>query len=452
MKIYNENMKKIYLAIDIGASSGRHIIGFYDNNEFITDEVYRFPNYFEYEDGHKVWNINRLFKEILNGIRIALKKYQSITSMSIDTWGVDYVLLDENKKLLNPAFSYRDERTKSIIKEVHNLISFDQLYKITGTQFQEFNTIYQLFHDKKTNKLEKAKYFLMLPEYFMYLLTGKITHEYTNASTTGLLDCKKKEYSEEIINKLGLKEELFTNIDISFPGEDLGYFKEDIQKEVGGNIRVKLCATHDTASAVEGVNFNFYTPYISSGTWSLLGVKLESPIVTNISMDTNYTNEAGPNYIRFQKNIMGLWIIQNLSKQLNKSFTELIEYSLKSSFTGIFDVNDNCFLSTADMRNEIYNYFVDHNLNKPSKDYDVVNSAFHSLAYSYKIAIDELEMITGRKYSEIYIIGGGAKNAYLNELTAKYTKKKIIALPIEATSIGNLNVQIREENYEKRGN
>lgn len=433
-------MKEIYLAIDLGASSGRHIAGYKnENDELILDEVYRFKNSYEIINNHKVWNIDYLFKQIKLGIKEALRKYHQITSLSIDTWGVDYVLLKNNKEIY-PVYCYRDERTKAVINQVHSLIPFKELYKITGTQFQEFNTIYQLYEDLINGRLNNADEFLMLPEYFIYKLTNIKVREYTNASTTGLFDINKKSFSKEIISRLGFNDKLFNKV--NYPGEDVGYLKEDIAKEVGGNILVKLCATHDTASAIEGISLNKYVPYISSGTWSLLGVKLDKPITSEKALKFNYSNELGPTYVRFQKNIMGLWIIQNLSKEYNIDFINLVNLARKSSYKEIFNVNDSVFLSSNNMDQEIKNYFIKHNKNVPCSKEDVINSALHSLAYSYKVAIMELEEITSNNYKEIYIIGGGAKNKYLNELTSFYTSKKIIALEIEASSIGNLLVQM----------
>lgn len=433
-------MKKIHLAIDLGASSGRHIVGYKnENNELILDEVYRFKNSYEIINNHKVWNIDYLFKQIKLGIKEALKKYHQIISLSIDTWGVDYVLLKNNKEIY-PVYCYRDERTKAVINQVHSVIPFKELYKITGTQFQEFNTIYQLYEDLISGRLNNADEFLMLPEYFIYKLTNIKVREYTNASTTGLFDINKKSFSKEIISRLGFNDKLFNKV--NYPGEDVGYLKEDIAKEVGGNILVKLCATHDTASAIEGISLNKYVPYISSGTWSLLGVKLDKPITSEKALKFNYSNELGPTYVRFQKNIMGLWIIQNLSKEYNIDFINLVNLARKSSYKEIFDVNDSVFLSSNNMDQEIKNYFIKHNKIVLCSKEDVINSALHSLAYSYKVAIMELEEITSNNYKEIYIIGGGAKNKYLNELTSFYTSKKIIALEIEASSIGNLLVQM----------
>lgn len=433
---------KYYLAIDIGASSGRHIIGYKENNELKTFEVFRFPNSVKKENGHLIWDIESLFNNVKEGIKIALDKYKDIESMSIDTWGVDYVLLGEDDKEILPCYAYRDERTKEIIDEVHNLISFEKLYEITGSQFQPFNTIYQLYKDKIDGRLNKAKTFLHIPEYLIYKLTGVKIHEYTNASTTGLLDGKTNFYSKEIIDKLELKESLFNSL--SKPKTLVGNFKKEIIDEVKGNIKVVLCPTHDTASAVEGIPMEDNSPYISSGTWSLLGIKLDNFINSKDALKANYSNEYGPNYIRFQKNIMGLWIIQNLSKQMNLDFIKMVELAKTSSFNEIYDVNDPCFLSSLDMISEIKNWFKVRNKNIPNSNEDLINTTYISLAYSYKIAIEELEHITNNTYKSLYIVGGGAKNKYLNELTEKYTNKKVIALPIEATAIGNLLSQMED--------
>lgn len=428
---------KYYLAIDIGASSGRHIIGYLNNNEIITDEVYRFSNENKIVDKHLTWDIDYLFHEVKNGIKIALKKYKEIESMSIDTWGVDYVLMHNDTEIL-PCYAYRDKRMDQVIDEVHNIIPFDKLYSITGCQYQPFNTIYQLYADNKAHRLDDATDFLMMPEYLMYKLTGIKKKEYTNAGTMGLLALNTHKVSKEIISKLGIKESLFK--ELSYPKDIVGYFTDEVIDEVGGNIKVVLCATHDTASAVCGISMNDNNPYISSGTWSLLGIKSVVPYNNEVAFNANYSNELGPNYFRVQKNIMGLWIIQCISKELNLDFVTMMTMAKSSSFNEIFNVNDKRFLSPTNMVEEIKKSLGVFTLS----DSDVISSAYHSLAYSYAVAIKELESITNSTYNKLYIVGGGAKNTYLNELTEKYTNKKVIALPIEATSIGNLLIQMEE--------
>ena len=434
---------KYYLAVDIGASSGRHIIGYKENNELKTVEIYRFPNGVKEENGHLIWDIKALYQNVLEGIRIALEKYGEIESMSIDTWGVDYVLLDKNDEEILPVYAYRDTRCKEVIPLVHNIIPFDELYEITGSQFQEFNTVYQLYKDKMDGRLKNAECFLHIPEYLMFKLTGVKIHEYTNASTTGMLDGRSNTYSDEIIHRLGLKESLFTKL--YKPGFILGGFTPSVKEIVAGSIKVKLCPTHDTASAVEGIPMKKNAPYISSGTWSLLGIKSRSVITSEEAKNANYSNEYGPDYIRFQKNIMGLWIIQGLSKQMGLAFKDMVNLAKESKYMEIFDVNDKVFLSSLDMKNEIIKWFKVRHMKLPKCDGDIINATYRSLAESYRIAINELEGIIGEKFDDLYIVGGGAKNNYLNELTEQATLHHVIALPIEATAIGNLLSQMKEK-------
>lgn len=439
---------KYYLSIDIGASSGRHIVGYFKDDKLITDEVYRFKNGVVEENNHLVWNLDKLFNEVKIGIKKALEIYNNIESMSIDTWGVDYCLI-KNGREVYPTYAYRDSRTKEIINDVHNMISFDEIYKITGSQFQEFNTIYQLYKDKIDNRLNDVDAYLMIPEYLIYKLTGIMIHEYTNASTTSLLDLNTNNYSFDIINKLGLPKHLFT--DLVKPHTFIGDFTSEVRKEVNGNIKVYTCATHDTASAVEAIkaecDYLDGDIYLSSGTWSLLGVCLDKGINTNEAIEANYSNEYGPNYIRFQKNIMGLWIIQGLQKEISIngkeiSFPEMVELAKKSTFEKIFDVNDQSFLSALHMKDAINNWFKNHQMSIPNSDADYIYTAYNSLAYSYFEAIKELEKITNKKYQRIIVVGGGAKNTFLNDLIKKHCKIEVIAYPIEATAMGNIYSQI----------
>lgn len=433
---------KYYLAIDIGASSGRHIIGHYENEQLILEEIYRFPNGVINQNNHLIWDIDNLFLNIKKGIKLCLEKYSQIESLAIDTWGCDYVLMNKDQ-VIYPCYAYRDNRTNSIIDEVHKKIPFDKLYNISGSQFQNFNTIYQLYEDKVSGRLKKADSFLMIPEYLTYKLTGIKMKEFTNAGTTGLYDINTLKVSQEIIDKLQFPE--FVKEKVYKPSTLVGDLKEDIIQEVGGNIKVKLCCSHDTASAIECLKMDDEI-YISSGTWSLLGIKIKTPITTLKAQQANYSNEFGPNYIRFQKNIMGLWIIQNLAKELSLSFTDMVSLASLSKYSELIDVNDECFKAPKDMKKEIISYLSNRKMILPKNNADLINLVYHSLAFSYQQAIEELEEITNKKFKKIYIVGGGAKNKYLNELTKFYTQKEVIALPIEATSIGNLMMQMEEKN------
>lgn len=330
-------MQRIFLAIDIGASSGRHIVGIEADGALQTDEVYRFPNGMQRENGHLIWDIEGIFQHVKAGLKAAFAKYPHIDSLSIDTWAVDYVLLKDGAALL-PCHAYRDERTQAVIDEVHQHMPFAELYRRTGIQFQPFNSIYQLYEDAKTGRLQQADDFLMVPEYLLYRLCGVKAREYTNATSTGLVSAATKEYDPEILRALSLPERLFPRL--TQPGTVLGQLTPDVAREVGGQTRVVLCATHDTASAVEGIPMAENAPFLSSGTWSLLGAKIPAPITTPESMACNFTNEGGVGYIRYLKNIMGLWIVQCIQKQLGISFAEMVNLARTSHYEQIFNVND----------------------------------------------------------------------------------------------------------------
>ena len=430
---------KYCLAIDVGASSGRHIIGWKENNEIKTKEIYRFETGFKQAEDKLVCDVEKLFQNVLNGLKLAFEQYPRIESLAIDTWGVDYVLMNGNNPIL-PCMSYRDERTKQAVEQVYKLIPFEQLYSKTGIQFQPFNTIYQLYEDKLTSKLDEATDFLMLPEYLNYRLTGNKVKEYTNATTTGLVNAYTKQFDEDIITKLSLSKYLFKELHEA--GTTVGELTPEVQQYVGGNCQVKLCLSHDTASAVYAIPLDEQSLYISSGTWSLLGVTTNNPITDLSSMRANYSNEGGIHKtVRYQKNIPGMWLVNRLRDELcpNISFTEIVQQARNSTFGEAVDVNDEIFLSPKSMKQAFDSKLV----NTPSNLYDYFRSAYISLAIGYKKAIDELKANTHKTYTKLYIVGGGAKNAFLNELTAKATKLHVIPLPIEATAIGNLKIQMR---------
>ena len=430
---------KYYLAIDIGASSGRHIVGWREGNEIRTKEVYRFPNGVEHHDGHLVWDVECLYNSVLAGIRGAFGLYPNIESLSIDTWGVDYVLLLGDKEIL-PIFAYRDGRTEAVVPKVHEKISFSELYRKTGCQFQPFNTIYQLYDDKINGRLDDASDMLMMPEYLMWKLSGVKAREYTNATTTGMVNAKTGEFDMEIVSALGYPKHLFPRL--SQPKTVLGELTSEIQEKVGGNCKVVLCATHDTGSAVEGIPMEGNHPYISSGTWSLLGVKTPHPITDGGSEEANYSNEGGVGYNRYQKNIMGMWLVNELQRELcpDTPFSEITKMAEESTQDALVDANSKEFLAPESMK-----VAFDKATGGFEKIGDYFRCAYRSLALSYKMAVDELEANTNQKYEKIYIVGGGAKNDFLNRLTEEATGKKVIALPIEATALGNLKMQMEVE-------
>lgn len=417
-----------YLAIDIGASSGRHIVGWQEDGKLKTQEVYRFPNGVTEQDSHLTWDVDALFAHVKAGIDTALAQFPGIVSLSVDTWGCDYVLLREDEEV-RPCYAYRDSRTETVISQVHELVSFPELYLRTGCQFQLFNTIYQLYNDLQKGRLEGVTDFLMIPEYLMWKLTGVKAKEYTNATTTGLVNAVAREFDLDLIRKLGLPEGLFPKL--QRPGTVIGEYK---------GIKVVLCATHDTASAVEGIPMEGEQLYISSGTWSLLGVKTEKPLTDEKSRTANYSNEGGVGYNRYQKNIMGMWLPNELHRELcpDKPFPDIVAEAEESTFNEMVDANAQEFLAPASMKVA----FDDALTDKPKTVGDYFRCAYRSLAESYRKAILELEENTGKQYKKLYIVGGGAKNQFLNRLTAEATGKEVIALPIEATALGNLKIQM----------
>ncbi len=433
---------KYYLAIDIGATSGRHIVGWLENGELRTDEVHRFPNGMDRVNGHLVWDTDRLFTEVKVGIKNAFSKYPKIESLSIDTWGVDYVLLKGDEEV-KPTYAYRDSRMDEVIDEVHGIIPFRTLYERTGIQFLPFNSIYQLYVDKKWGRLEGATDFLMIPEYFMYKLTGNKVKEFTNATTAALINADTLQFDDYIWEKLGFPAAMKSKVNM--PGTLVGRLTDEIAAEVGGNLDVVLCATHDTGSAVEAIEMNTDAPYVSSGTWSLLGVKTARAITDENSMNSGYSNEGGVGYNRYQKNITGMWISECLKKELcpDMSYGDIVKMAQDSTYTEIINVNDEAFAAPVSMKAAIDSYMSERGKPTPKTNADYFNCAYLSLADGYREAILDLEHNAGKKYTEIYIVGGGAKNAYLNSLTERATGKRVVALPIEATAIGNMMIQIK---------
>ena len=429
-----------YLAIDIGASSGRHILSHIENEKLVLEEIYRFDNNLTQSKDGLVWDIDSLFNEVLNGIKKCKEIGKIPKSIAIDTWGVDYVLLDENKKEIKPCYCYRDGRTNAVIDEVESLVSPARLYAKTGIQKQNFNTIYQLYADKKNGRLEKAKYFLMMPEYLSFKLTGVCKNEYTNATTTGLVNAKAKTWDGDIISVLGLPKELFAALNT--PSSVVGDLSADIQKAVGFNSTVLFAPSHDTASAVCACPMADNDLYISSGTWSLIGTEITEPILNDNARQLNFTNEGGIDYrFRFLKNYMGMWLFQNIRRNLNKSMTydEMMELAKKCGEYKYFDVNDSTLVAPKNMIDAIGTLVGSEDLGL------ILNSAYHSLAKSYSEAVAEIEAVTGKRFDAIHVVGGGCQDKYLNALTRDYTGKSVTAGPIEATATGNIVSQIMRD-------
>lgn len=419
------------LAIDIGASSGRHIVGWMENNEIRSREVYRFANGMVESGGHLTWDLEALVGHVKAGIDAALAEYPGLDSLSVDTWGVDYVLM-RGDAALAPCYAYRDGRTAGPIEQVHRIVPFEALYARTGIQFEPFNTIYQLYADARAGRLRDATDFLMMPEYLMYRLCGAKAHEYTIATTTGLVNAETGAYDPEIIEALGLPPRLFGPL--RQPGAVVGSYR---------GVKVVLCATHDTASAVEGIPMGPNDLFLSSGTWSLLGTRLDRPLTDEASRLANCSNEGGVGYIRYLKNIMGMWAANCLRAELcpDAPWDEITKAASESRFDALVDIDDAAFMAPRSMRAA----FDEKLARRPGAPADYFRCAYRSLAESYRRAVLQIERNTGQSFGRLYIVGGGAKNAFLNRLTAEATGKAVVALPIEATSQGNLKLQLNRK-------
>ncbi len=437
-------MNKYYLAIDIGASSGRHILAHLEGGKIVLEEIYRFSNGMVEADGEKIWDIDRLFLEVVNGIKKCGEANKIPSMIGIDTWAVDFVLLDENDNRVGNAVAYRDSRTKGMDKLLYDKVDEVKLYETTGIQKQQFNTIYQLMalRQKRPYDLEKAKTMLMIPDYLNFLLTGKKAQEYTNATTTQLVNPKTQNWDFDRIELLGFPKDIF--LPISEPGQRLGSFSPQIKELVGFDSMVVLPATHDTGSAVVAVpGKEENVLYISSGTWSLMGTELDEANCSVEAMHDNFTNEGGFNKkYRFLKNIMGLWMIQSVKKEMadSMSFEQICKEAAASSIESIVDVNDDRFLAPNSMVKEVQKACEEAGMRVPNTIAEVAAVIYNSLAKCYKKTLLELEKQTGMHYETIHVVGGGANAKYLNQLTASATGRTVLAGPTEATAIGNIVV------------
>ena len=465
------NAKRFHLAIDIGASSGRHIVGYVEDGRIMTEEVYRFDNRQVIVDGHECWDLEELSRHILEGLRAAADRGMVPETVGIDTWGVDFVLVNEIGIPVTDAVSYRDSRTDGMPEELDRVIPFDRLYAKCGIQRTKFNTIYQLFALKRENPevFERAARLLMVPDYLNFVLTGKMVNEYTIASTTSLVNACGKDWDWEVVDALELPRRIFG--EISMPGVEVGPFTSAVADYVGFNAKVVLPATHDTGSAFLSVPEGDDGICISSGTWSLIGIESKDPITTPAALAANFTNEGGAwGRFRFIKNIMGLWMVQSIRRELNGveyvdgkgseasraalerlvdyqrgknySYADLEAAARASSGAGVvFNVNDMCFLNPASMIGEVM-MAAEECGGTLSRVGDLVKSVYASLAASYAEEVRNISSITGKTYRRLNIVGGGSRDGYLNELAAESTGLELAAGPVEGTVIGNLIVQM----------
>ncbi|MDY5931640.1 MAG: rhamnulokinase family protein [Candidatus Ornithospirochaeta sp.] len=420
-------MKRV-LTIDIGASSGKMLAGWIENGILKTETVHRFPNGYIRKDGHLVWDAERLLSECIRGIDIALSKY-AISSISIDTWGCDYVLLDSKGESLGDVFCYRDRRTEGASCPV----SFEDLYSRTGIQHVSFNTVYQLLSDKE--RLESASAMLMIPDWIAYRLTGGMVQEYTNATTTSLVDAERREWDWELIDALSLPRCLFRPL--SFPGTLYGTYR---------GIPLIAGPSHDTAAAVYASPLDEKSAFISSGTWSLLGSVEKAPILSDDARRENFTNEGGVDgTIRFLRNLMGTWMLQRVNEENGRiGFDELEKLARGSGYRQTVDIEDERFLSPESMTDEIMKAIQEKGGKKPESLADIASSIYFSLSYGYKSAIERLERLTGRSFDTIAIVGGGSRDEYLCSLTAAVSGRTVTAGPVEGSAIGSILFQLCE--------
>lgn len=463
---------KYHLAIDIGASSGRHIIGYVENGEIQLKEVYRFDNTQIISNGHECWDIQALARHVIAGLKAAGDQGYVPETVGIDTWGVDFVLVDANGLPVGDAVAYRDKRTDGMPEYVESIIPFEDLYARTGIQKAFFNTIYQLAALKKESpeQLEKAERLLFIPDYLNFVLTGKQANEYTDATTSSLVNAKTKTWDKEIIAKLGLPEKIFHPL--TMPGTELGGFTSAVKDVVGYDAKVILPACHDTGSAYLAVPArDDNAVYLSSGTWSIIGVENTEAITNKASLSANFSNEGGAWYrFRFLKNIMGLWMIQSIRRELNgvkyvegksgeaaaEALKQLSDYEAgrKYSFadlemaargvdeaTAVINVNEHCFLNPESMIAEVISA-AEKEGKAPKTIGELIRCVYGSLAENYAEEVRNLQEINGKTYTSLNIVGGGSQDRYLNALTAEATGLEVFAGPTEGTAIGNLIVQM----------
>lgn len=439
-----------FLAFDFGASSGRAILVKIEKDFIDIKEIHRFPNEPVFLGNKYVWDFPRLLNETKTALKKLVASGTKITSIGIDTWGVDYGLLDKDNNLIGMPMHYRDERNYEGVKEVEKKIDLESLYLRTGISNNTFNTAFQLVGDrlKRNTILENADSLLFMPDLFAYYLTNEKKNEFTIASTSGLLDMKNRTWDKELINTLGIPENIFN--DIIEPGETYGYLTEEIMDETGmDRVPVIAIGGHDTASAVAGTPFKEKgNAFLSSGTWSLLGLEIDSPIISEATFKAALTNEGGVgNKIRLLKNINGTWLLQQLRKNWCEFHEEIgfpdIIREAKKYEDCIFTVNTNDprLMNTKNMIKSIKEYCIEHGQGEPTELGEIAMAIYNGLTSEYKATIEELEEISGREIPEINVVGGGIQDKFLCELTMKRTGKTLIAGPIEAAVLGNVMMQ-----------
>ncbi len=438
---------RCYLAVDIGASSGRHIVGMIHEGHIQTLEVYRFENGMQEKNGHLVWNAEQLLHHVIEGMKACHRMGFSPVSIGIDTWGVDFVLLDRDGKSVGDMVAYRDSRTDGMDRLFEETMSFETMYGITGIAKQPFNTAYQMMAALREHPeyREQAADFLMVPEYLSYRLCGVKAHERTELSTSALLDMHTQTWSMDVRRAADLPDHWF-DTPIVDPGTMLGNLLPEIAAQVGFDTQVVLPATHDTGSAFMAVPArDEYAVFLSSGTWSLLGVELKHPVVQEESRKSGFSNEGGwGGTTRHLRNIMGMWMLQCIRRDMGKthSYAEMAQMAAASDYPAWVDVTDNRFLAPPNMINEVRNALLEQGAPVPSSVSDLLRAVTFGLALCYRDSIRDMAIQTGQDFTSINIVGGGCQNETLNRLTAQCTGLPVYAGPAEGTALGNLGAQM----------
>lgn len=445
--------EKKFIAFDLGAESGRCIVGLLNEEKVVLHEVHRFKTHsIKYENGF-FWDILAIYEEIIEGLKRANKTFgNNYESIGIDTWGVDYVLLDPDNRILGYPYHYRDDRTDNMMEEAFSIVPKYEIYRCSGIQFVQINTLYQLLSEKKRklNLFNIADKILFIPDFFNFLLTGKKFAEYTIASTSGLVDPVKRNWSWDLIDAFGFSRNIFP--EIIEPGTILGSLLPSVAQSTELNQSISVIATtgHDTASAVAAIPaFDDNWAFLSSGTWSLMGVELKHPILSIEALDNNFTNEGGfDNTIRFLKNIIGLWPIQECKRywsekeNVDLSYSELISKAVENGPAEAWiDLNDPRFLKVGDMPKKIIAFLSETGQKCDSDMGFIIRVIVESLAFSYRGTLRKLEAITNKKIKKLHIVGGGIKNELLTQLTSDATGCEIVAGPVEGAVLGNIGVQ-----------
>ena len=458
---------KRYIAADFGAGSGRVIVGTPSAEGIQLEEIHRFENNQKMIDGHLRWDFNALFNELKTGLKKAFAKYgDEIESIGIDTWGVDFGLLDKDGKLISTPVCYRDDRTKGMLELAFQKLPKEEFFQHAANQFMEINTAFQLLsaivetspcgvsiNDNSNtsscgvSELQRAEKLLFMPDLFNYFLTGKCYNEFTISSTSQLMNSLTHQWDDVIFDRLELPKHLMQ--EIIYPGTVIGRLTDELAEELGGNANVIAVGSHDTASAVASISDagNDWA-FISSGTWSLMGTPTKEPIISQEAFDASFTNEGMTDgRIRFLKNITGLWLIQQLVKEWEQEgykcdYSELVKEAELSEFNSSFDVDDASFMNPDKMSEAIVSYLKERNDDIPVTKGDFMRCICISLAKKYAEVKTQMERCTNKKINKIYVVGGGSRNQLLNKLAAEYTGCEVIKGEVEATAMGNILVQV----------